>query len=311
MLEDDKKTCFVIAPIGNPGSTTRERSDRVMRHIIRPAVSRFDYTAVRADEIAEPGIISTQVIDRIVNSALVIADLTEYNPNVFYELAIRHVCQKPFVQIIENGNSIPFDVAVARTVFFGLDLDGAADAADQVAQHVAAIERDPTAVDTPISFAVDLQRLGRTAGAEEGTIAQLMPLLTSINSTVTNVRNQIVHARDVPSPSPRISRRIADARVHQAAVDSDNPYGFLVSVSCLRERTPWLYELGVAAYQQVLAGNFQVGRGILEEMNKFLQAVDPPPDELIQSLRDDWDSLFGRLVDHLDFGPGSTVILPF
>jgi hypothetical protein len=70
-----EKICFVIAPIGAPGSETRKRSDQVLKHIICPAAADRGYTAVRADEIPEPGIITTQVIDQIVSVPLVVADL--------------------------------------------------------------------------------------------------------------------------------------------------------------------------------------------------------------------------------------------
>jgi len=56
------KTCFVIAPIGEPDSETRKRSDQVLKHIISPAIKERGYAATRADEISEPGIITTQVI---------------------------------------------------------------------------------------------------------------------------------------------------------------------------------------------------------------------------------------------------------
>lgn len=54
--------CFVNAPIGSDGSDVRRRSDQVLRHIIRPAVDECGYRAVRADEIAKPGLITSQVI---------------------------------------------------------------------------------------------------------------------------------------------------------------------------------------------------------------------------------------------------------
>jgi hypothetical protein len=84
------KTCFVIAPIGEPASEIRKRSDQVFTYVITPAVQECGYTALRADQISEPGLIDSQVIERIVNDPLVIADLTGHNPNVFYELALKY-----------------------------------------------------------------------------------------------------------------------------------------------------------------------------------------------------------------------------
>ena len=61
-----EKTCFVISPIGDPDSDTRKRADQVLKHVIRPAVSTCGYKAVRADEIDKPGIITSQVIQHVV-----------------------------------------------------------------------------------------------------------------------------------------------------------------------------------------------------------------------------------------------------
>ena len=111
------KTCFVIAPIGDPESEIRKRSDQVLKHVIAPAVRQCGYTPLRADHISEPGLISSQVIQHIVNDPLVIADLTGRNPNVFYELALRHALRKPLVQIMKSGEQMPFDVAGTRTIY--------------------------------------------------------------------------------------------------------------------------------------------------------------------------------------------------
>lgn len=92
-----EKKCFVIAPIGEPDSETRKRSDQILKHVISPAVQECGYSATRADQISEPGMITSQVIQHITDDHLVVADLTERNPNVFYELAIRHGIRKPLV----------------------------------------------------------------------------------------------------------------------------------------------------------------------------------------------------------------------
>jgi hypothetical protein len=111
-----ERICFVIAPIGEPDSETRKRSDQVLKHVISPAAAECGYKALRADQISEPGMITSQVIQHVVEDPLVIADLTDRNPDVFYELAIRHAIRKPLVQMIKKGEQIPFDVAGTRTI---------------------------------------------------------------------------------------------------------------------------------------------------------------------------------------------------
>lgn len=109
-------TCFYITPIGDEGSEARRHSDLFLGSIIEPALGTFSLKVVRADSIAEPGIITRQVIEHLLRSRLVIADLSFHNPNVFYELALRHAVRLPIVQIIRAGERIPFDIHQMRTI---------------------------------------------------------------------------------------------------------------------------------------------------------------------------------------------------
>ena len=104
--EPEKKTCFVISPIGEPESDTRKRADKILKYVIDPSVERRGYKAVRADHISEPGMITSQVIQHIVDDDLVIADLTDRNPNVFYELALRHA-ESHWFKSSRRANSFP------------------------------------------------------------------------------------------------------------------------------------------------------------------------------------------------------------
>ena len=113
---DWKTTCFLIAPIGPDGSEERKHSDMVLEALISRALEGEKWDVSRADQIVSPGMISGQVIDYLLRSGLVIADLSFHNPNVFYELAIRHVMGKPTVHLIRKGDAIPFDLKDFRTI---------------------------------------------------------------------------------------------------------------------------------------------------------------------------------------------------
>lgn len=168
------KTCFFIAPIGEPGSEIRRRSDRILKYIVAPVVAQCGYTALRADQISEPGLITTRVIQHVIDDPLVIADLTGPNPNVFYELAIRHAVRKPLVQIIRRGEQLPFDVAGMRTVELDhTDLESAEEAKVEIARQIEALERNPQGVDTPISVAIDIQNLRQSDNPEKRTLDQV------------------------------------------------------------------------------------------------------------------------------------------
>jgi hypothetical protein len=152
-------TCLVISPVGDPGTEARRRADQVFKHIIEPVVSALGYTAKRADEMGLPGIITGQLLAAVADSDLLVADLTDHDANVFYELAIRHACQRPVVQLIDSAQRPPFDLADMRTINLDIhDLDSAEDARRQLEDQ---IERANTSspVDTPIASAKAMKTL--------------------------------------------------------------------------------------------------------------------------------------------------------
>lgn len=188
--EEKSKTCFVIAPIGADGSADRIRSDQVLKHIIGPSVRECGYEPIRSDHISEPGLITSQVIQHIVEDPLVIADLTGRNPNVFYELALRHAIKKPVVQIIHATETIPFDVAASRTIHVDhRDLDSVAKAKEEIVRQIRSVERNPEDVDTPISVAVELQSLRKSDNPLEKSYAEILAMLTDIRAGMSDMRD--------------------------------------------------------------------------------------------------------------------------
>ena len=113
---DFEKTCFYISPIGDEGSEQRQHADLFMGSIIEPALDELGIKVVRADKIEAAGIITAQIIEYIVKSKIVVADLSFHNPNVFYELSLRHTLAKPIIHIIRKCDQIPFDINSFRTI---------------------------------------------------------------------------------------------------------------------------------------------------------------------------------------------------
>ena len=113
-----QKICFYITPIGSDDSQERKHSDLFMSSLVQPALEELGLTVVRADQIGEPGMITSQVLEYLKRSRLAIADLSYLNPNVFYEVALRHSLRLPVVQIIRKADRLPFDVNQSRTLVF-------------------------------------------------------------------------------------------------------------------------------------------------------------------------------------------------
>ncbi|MCI0631334.1 MAG: hypothetical protein L0Y44_11860 [Phycisphaerales bacterium] len=109
--------CFFMAPIDDENSEHRQHSDAILSSFVEPLLKEHGLKIIRADKIAKPGMISAQVIEYILKSKLVVVDMSFHDPNVFYELCLRHVTGKPTVHLIREGEDIPFDVNNFRTIF--------------------------------------------------------------------------------------------------------------------------------------------------------------------------------------------------
>ena len=125
-MSSNKETLFVISPIGKEGTPDREHANKVYEKIIKPIASTCGYHAERADQSAHSGDITNHIYIQLLNAPIVIAVLTDSNPNVFYELAVRHLLKKPVVQICskEYMETIPFDIKPIKLLAYP-DLDDA------------------------------------------------------------------------------------------------------------------------------------------------------------------------------------------
>lgn len=151
------KSCFIVTPIGPDDSEIRRKADGVIDAVIIPVLEKHGYDGSKtihvAHRIFEPGSINTQVINYIFDCDLVVANLTNFNPNVMYELGVRDAAMKPTILLCEKGVNLPFDIFEQRTIFFSDDIQGAKDLTDAFDMHVTKVEESSFKVDNPISRA--------------------------------------------------------------------------------------------------------------------------------------------------------------
>ena len=114
------RRCFVISPIGRPGSKIRRHADSVLTGIIRPAVDACGVSAFRSDQLDAPGRITDQMFKAIMSDDFCIAVLTGSNPNVYYETAVAQAAGKPVVMLLEDGRDLPFDIQDFRCIGYKL-----------------------------------------------------------------------------------------------------------------------------------------------------------------------------------------------
>lgn len=100
--------CFVLMPF-------REQLAPVFEDHIQTVVRRVGLSLIRADRIFSNRPIMDDVLDSVHRARIVIADLTDNNPNVFYETGICHALGKEVI-LITQDSEVPFDVRHIRHI---------------------------------------------------------------------------------------------------------------------------------------------------------------------------------------------------
>lgn len=159
------RECFVIMPIGSGDAYQVYR--RRYEHIIQPAVegvrreSEQAFRCVRADFVTKSGSITRDLLGRLYRSDAVIADLTDLNPNVFYELGVRLALRAGTILIALKGTRPPFDVGDLRVIAYEDIVGGEREAIPQIQEMLRSLLADDRPQDSPVLHAIpELSELG-------------------------------------------------------------------------------------------------------------------------------------------------------
>lgn len=128
-----QKLCFVIMPF-------HEGLRPVYEQAIKPACQQTGFAAVRVDEVEGVYNINRQIIEHLFKSDVIIADLTDWRPNVFYELGVAHAIANKTIMIINQKDQVPFDVKIYRCLLYESGPDGLAKLTAELASALASLE---------------------------------------------------------------------------------------------------------------------------------------------------------------------------
>ena len=150
-----KPLCFVLMPFGKKKDENGRTIDfdEIYNKVIKPAVEDAELEPIRADEETIGGIIHKPMFERLMLCDYAVADLTTANPNVFYELGVRHgIRPHSTVLIFGKGGRLPFDVAPLRAIPYGIDANGAPETPNEDRKVIAArlVESREPVDDSPL-----------------------------------------------------------------------------------------------------------------------------------------------------------------
>lgn len=201
------KQCFVIMPIGS--EEDYEKYKDVYELMIKEAVegAGLELRCIRADEVSKSGAIIKDIIKRLYEADVVIADLSGLNANVCYELGVRHALKGGTIMIVDDIESIPFDLKPYRVLEYSATLRGAHIFKRDLKKFLQAALDDPRGADNPVLDFLPRPERERVEQAEAVHNRQLIDELRSevaektrlLKDEIESLRQE--RARYAPPPS--------------------------------------------------------------------------------------------------------------
>ena len=129
----ERPICFVIMQFTDDFNT-------LFTDVIRPVCDAYGYRVIRGDDFQSSGQILDDITQTIRSAALVIADVTPNNANVFYELGYAHAIAKPTILLSDRTRErLPFDISGFRTLFYDNTIGGKGVVEQRLKQHLDAL----------------------------------------------------------------------------------------------------------------------------------------------------------------------------
>ncbi len=135
-------TCFIAMPItthpdeaglyGDPDHWTH-----VIEHLFVPAVEKAGFRAIRPTA-SGTSMIHGRIVQHLVEADMVLCDLSQHNPNVFFELGVRTSLNKPVALVKDEHLRLPFDTSGLNTLSYSSKLDvwKVEEEIDALVQHI-------------------------------------------------------------------------------------------------------------------------------------------------------------------------------
>jgi len=194
------KTCFVIMPIADMDGYDAGHFTRVYEHLIKPACIKAGYTPHRADLVAASNYIIIDILRKIVESDLVICDLSGRNPNVLYELGVRQAFNLPTVLIKDHITPRIFDIQGLRCVDYGhsLRIDEVQKEQDSIRNAVAETAEKPN----------DFNSMIQLLGVSPAVLPQRVELSNDTSVILQSLKNISSRLAEIEaSPTRNIPKR--------------------------------------------------------------------------------------------------------
>jgi len=178
----EERTVFVIMPFSATRTASQEEWTETFEHIFRPAIESSGFLCRRAR--VSTGSLITSIIDDLRASRNVLADITDQNPNVFYELAVRHSLSKRTIIVSQRAEDIPSDLSGYWTIVYGRKPGEVSAFHLELNRLIAEIERNPEKSDSPVGEILERDNISLNSVVQKENAKKLTGLYTEITGNI-------------------------------------------------------------------------------------------------------------------------------
>jgi hypothetical protein len=118
MTIEQKTKCFVIMPFSQSGPKHTDKYwDKHFNHFLKPLIESAAPLEVYRSYPLRNDIVE-QIVKDLITAPIVVADLTDANPNVYWELGVRQSFRQGTITIAHQGTHLPFDIGRKGTLYY-------------------------------------------------------------------------------------------------------------------------------------------------------------------------------------------------
>jgi hypothetical protein len=260
------RTAFVIMPFSSTSSRQEEEWTEIFIHVFKPAFEEAGYICERAAPMT--GTLLESIIDKLRNSHVVLADITDENSNVFYELGIRHSLRNGTIIVSQAAHDIPSDLRGLWHVQYGTRPAEVKHFKDEIKRLLKRIEEQPDRSDNPVSDFLKREHLSVFRFVQKDNIKKLGALITELGGNEMHLKQGETSSRFLLSygcldllvqtmyidPGPEILSNAYELRFLLKRVESgDLPNGIIEAAI---QRCEYLFRETVALRESLTRGTY-------------------------------------------------------
>ncbi len=140
-ISNRKRQCFIVTPAGTGGSDTGRQTLGLIA-TLEDILGKYSYSALADFKVINSTSITDQSITYLLNSDLVIADLSGLDSKVMYAVAVRHSTHKPMIFLAGPDTRIPFDTKGNTVITYQNDILGQRELSEELNGVIPTIIND-------------------------------------------------------------------------------------------------------------------------------------------------------------------------